>query len=183
MAQTPIANFISNFDGGARSNLFEIEFTSPGLVIEGNNSAQGGAIKVYAKATEIPSTTLGQIPVNYMGRVVNIPGDRVYNDWTVTILADENMNIRAAFENWNLQFNSHFNNTPIQTGAGAGHMQLLLNSSAIVRHLKRDHTQSLAWTLRHLWCEDVQSVPLSYDNNDALAEFQVTLKYHGLERA
>jgi len=182
MAQTPITNFINNFDGGARSNLFEIEIQSPGLTLAAS-AAPGGSIKVYAKSSEIPSTTLGQIPVNYMGRVVNIPGDRTYNDWTVTILADEAMLMRAAFEDWNLQFNSHFNNTPVVAGAGLGHMNLLRNSIAKVRLLKRDHSASREWTLSHLWCEDVQSVPVSYDNNDAIAEFQVTFKYHGLDRA
>ena len=182
MAQTPITNFINNFDGGARSNLFEIEISSPGLTLAGN-SAQGGALKVFAKASEVPSTTLGTIPVNYMGRVVNIPGDRTYNDWTVTILADEGMLMRAAFEDWNLQFNSHFENRPVTADAGLGHMNLLRNSTAKVTLLKRDHTPSLGWTLRHIWCEDVQSVAVSYDNNDAIAEFQVTFKYHGLDRA
>ena len=118
-----------------------------------------------------------------MGRVVNIPGDRTYEDWTVTVLNDEQMQYRKFFEDWNRYFNDHLTNTPAGGGTGKDHMTALSLSTAVVRQLKRDHSVAKAYKLKNLWCENVQAYDVTYDTPDTISEFQVTFKYHGIEPA
>jgi hypothetical protein len=176
---TDISKFIGTFDGGARPNLFEVSFNIGGNIGIQVPGGQQDNFKVFCKASSIPSTVLGTIPVNFMGRVVNIPGDRTYEDWTVTIINDEQMQYRKFFEDWNHFFNQQFANTP-KTGAGQEHMDALSLTTATVKQLKRDHTVARTYTLSHIWCENVAAFDVSYDTPDTISEFQVTFKYHGL---
>jgi hypothetical protein len=179
MAKQPIQNFIGKFDGGARPNLFEVELQVQG--VPGVTFTAESETKIYVKASSVPSSVTGAIPVNYMGRIVNIPGDRTYEDWTVTILNDEKLNLRRKFENWTNFFNDHEDNTPGGSGGGAAHMQALVNTVAVVRQLDRHHNVSREYTLRNLWCENVAAIDLTYDTPDSISEFQVTFKYHVLD--
>jgi len=92
---------ISNFKGNigrdfARSNLFRIEFgaptTSPGT--------QPTNYKFLVKATSLPSTNMGSIAVPYQGRVFNVPGDRTFEPWSVTIMNTEDYGVRKYLESW-----------------------------------------------------------------------------------
>ena len=164
MAQTPITNFINNFDGGARPNLFEVDITGHGL--------SGQNLKVHCKAAALPASVLGEIPVNYMGRIVKLPGDRTYEDWTITIINDEDLKMRHFFEDWNRKFNNHIGNTPAND-----HMELIRGQDAIVRQLDRNHETTREYKLHNIWCDNVSAVDLSYDTPDTISEFTVTLKY------
>lgn len=176
---TDISTFISNFDGGARPTLFEISFNMAQIITATAPAGGMNNFKVYCKASSVPSSVLGAIPVNFMGRVVNIPGDRTYEDWTVTVINDEKMEYRRFFESWNKHFNGHATNRPA-TGAGKEHMDAISGTTAVVKQLKRDHTIARVYTLQNLWCENVAAYDVSYDTPDTVSEFQVTFKYHGL---
>lgn len=170
---TDISKFINRFDGGARPNLFKVTFTG---VPTGNLDAD--TLQVYCKAAQVPATTLGAIPVNFMGRIVNIPGDRTFEDWTVTVINDEAMTNRRFFEQWNAWFNGHLTN--VGQGNGQSHIDALSQATAVVEQLDRQHKTQRAYTLKHVWCENVQAYDVSYNDNDTVSEFQVTFKYHGL---
>jgi hypothetical protein len=51
-----------------------------------------------------------------MGRTIKAPGDRSYEDWQVTVMNQEQMDLRKTFEDWNRQFNDHVAN--VATNAG-----------------------------------------------------------------
>jgi hypothetical protein len=163
-----INQFTSKFDGGARSNLFKIQITgTPVAALSADEQL------VYVKAIQLPEHSLGEIPVNHMGRTYKIPGDRVYNDVQLTILSDgTNMAIRHKFEAWNHAYNRHQDNTGIIPG-GQG-----LSARVLLTQLDRNHNAIRTYTLERAWCADVSSVDMSYDNQDALVEFTVTIKYH-----
>jgi len=163
-----ISKFTSKFDGGARSNLFQIQISNSGVA----DLDQDDQI-VHVKSIQLPETTVGEIPVNHMGRIYKFPGDRVYNDVQLTILSDgTNMRIRHFFEEWNHKWNQHFSNQGVIPNAS--------NLQAVVRltQLDRQHNPIRQYNLQRAWCSDVSSVDLSHDNNDALVEFTVTIKYH-----
>jgi hypothetical protein len=166
-----ISKFTSQFDGGARSNLFHIQITGsiPGGITIPNIDEQ----HVYVKAIQLPETTVGEIPVNHMGRVYKFPGDRVYNDVQLTILSDgTDMRIRHFFEAWNHAWNRHFDNVGQLPNADN------LGCNVILSQRDRLHNNIRSYTLNRVWCSDVSAVDLSHDNVDALVEFTVTLKYH-----
>ena len=172
---TKIADFLGKFDGGSRPNLFEIEITGESSIFGPDD------LKVHCKAAALPSSVLGEIPINYMGRIIKVPGDRTYEDWTITIINDEQMSLRHKFEEWNSRYNNHQGNTPSVNIAGANkqnsHMTMLATTSAIVRQLDRNHKMIREYTLNGLWCDNVSAVDLSYDTPDSISEFTVTLKY------
>ena len=165
-----ITKFTSLFDGGARSNLFQIQIS---------NAPQGVPLLkeedqiVHIKAIQLPETTVGEIPVNHMGRIYKFPGDRLYNDVSLTILSDgTNMRIRHFFEAWNHSWNNHIKNTgliPNDTN---------LKAVVTLSQLDRNHNPIRTYELNKAWCSDVSAVDLSHDNNDALVEFTVAIKYH-----
>ena len=87
-----ISNFKNNFQGGVRPNQFRVNITA---------AVFGGAdLEFLCKATNIPSSVIGAMDVNYRGRILKVPGDRTYEDWSVTILNDPNWQNRSFFERW-----------------------------------------------------------------------------------
>jgi hypothetical protein len=168
-----ISKFTSKFDGGARSNLFQFRVSNlPAGVPAFNADDQ----IIHVKSIQLPETTVGEIPVNHMGRIYKFPGDRVYNDVSLTILSDgSDMRVRHFFEAWNHVWNNHFANTGLLPNAEN------LNAVVELIQLDRNHSPIRAYKLQKAWCSDVSAVDLSHDNNDALVEFTVTLKYHFFE--
>lgn len=164
-----ITKFTSKFDGGARSNLFKIQITG---MPNGIQLSEDEHI-VHIKSIQLPEHSLGEIPVNHMGRIYKFPGDRVYNDVSLTILSDgANMRLRHKFEAWNHAWNNHVANTGLLPDNNN------LNTTVLLQQLDRLHQPIRSYTLYKAWCSDVAAVDLSHDNNDALVEFTVTLKYH-----
>ena len=92
-----ISDFKSNIGKDfARSNLFRIEFGSPGT----SPGTQPTNYKFLVKATSLPSTSMGSIAVPYQGRVFNVPGDRTFEPWSTTIMNTENYELRKYLESW-----------------------------------------------------------------------------------
>ena len=165
-----ITTFTSKFDGGARSNLFSIQIanTPAGVPLLGKEDHI-----IHIKAIQLPETTVGEIPVNHMGRIYKFPGDRLYNDVSLTILSDgTDMRIRHFFEAWNHAWNNHISNTGLLPD------DKQLNAVVKLSQLDRKHQPIRTYLLNKAWCSDVSAVDLSHDNNDALVEFTVAIKYH-----
>ena len=90
--------------GGARPNLFEASINSfPTAISEAwdnSSEAEGGAFKFLCKSTALPASNLGSIEIPFRGRTLKVAGDRTFDDWTVTIINDEDFRLRTAFERW-----------------------------------------------------------------------------------
>ena len=86
--------------GGARPSLFQVRISNPA------NSVGDVKTPFMCQAALIPSSTLGQIPVPYFGRKIQLAGDRTFEPWTVTIMNDEDFLIRNAMEEWSNKINT-----------------------------------------------------------------------------
>ena len=76
--------------GGVRSNRFQVFIPRAGERVE-----------FLVKAAQIPAETFGgPIEVNFRGAKLKLPGERTYEDWTVTVLNDVDFSIRTGMENW-----------------------------------------------------------------------------------
>jgi len=84
-----LTDFKGSFTSLARPNLFRVEGLGADRTME-----------FMCKASSIPEMTLGKIEVPFMVRKINIPGDRAFDTWTVTILNDEEYKLRTFFEKW-----------------------------------------------------------------------------------
>jgi hypothetical protein len=160
-----ISGFINQFaGGGVRTNLFAVTGNIPGY---SNNRA----ISFLCKAAQIPASSLGTIEVPYRGRRIKLPGDRTFQDWTITVISDSNMQLRSAFENWSAQLNAHVANT-----GATNFMQTLMPQWSVTQLLRNGDALR---TYNFLGCfpSEIGAIDLSYENNDSIAEFPVTINY------
>ena len=94
-----ITDFAAKFKGGVRPNLFRVSLVSP--------SAAFTDLEFLCKAATIPDSTIGKIEVPYRGRKLQVPGDRVFSDWEITILNDVDWQNRSALEAWLGKIQAH----------------------------------------------------------------------------
>lgn len=171
-----ITEFLSNFTGGARANLYFVTISpGAGSSVANNSLLTGGvadSITFHAKGAQLPESAVGEIIVPYLGRQVKLPGDRTYADWNLTVLSDEAMKLRNVFEQWNADINGHTSNRP------NGYQYGWVTSSIVtVAHLTRQGETTHEYKLTGAFPKDVGSVDVAYDNNDSIMEFPVTFAY------
>lgn len=80
--------------GGARTSNFLVQITNP---IDGSGDID---FQWKCKAASIPAYAQEKVTTNFMAREVHFQGKRTFENWTVTILNDEDFVIRKALENW-----------------------------------------------------------------------------------
>jgi len=165
-----ISGFVNAFSGGGvRTNLFMVT----GNIPDYNNNI---AISFLVKAAQIPASSLGTIEVPYRGRRIKLPGDRTFQDWSITVMSDANLSLRSAFESWSNYFNQHIANVTEKT-----FMQKMPTWS--VTQLYRDGEAVRTYNFIGCFPSEVGAIDLSYENNDQIAEFPVTLNYSWWEAA
>ena len=81
--------------GGARANLFDVTMT--GASAAGLNASE---FTFACKAAAIPAMTVATIDVPYFGRTIKVPGNKTFDNWSVTIINDEGFAIRNGIEKW-----------------------------------------------------------------------------------
>ena len=172
--------------GGTRPNLFEVSIpTFPSAISEAwsaGDDSENGIFKFLCKATALPASNLGSIEIPFRGRTLKVAGDRTFDDWTVTIINDEDFKLRTAFERWSNVMSrlddatgvtnptSYMTDAFIQqlgrgpeVGAGTNNG----GNSSILRSYK----------FFDVFPVTVGEIALSYDTTDALEEFDVTFRY------
>lgn len=159
-----VHDFIARFQGGgARPNLYMVRFNFPAGVEEGDNSKKS----YLCKAASLPESTIGTVNVPFMGRSIKVAGDKEFADWTVTMLADTDMDGRKSFEKWVNLMNNHQDNT-----GRSNPSDYYQNLS--VDLLDRNGEVIYTTDLKSCFPTNVGEVSLGYDNNDAIAEYTVT---------
>ena len=83
--------------GGALGSLFECELTAA----KGQDaSTTMSDFKFLCKEAVLPASTIEPGTVTYMGRALQIPGNRAAQQLNTTVYNDEDMAIRNNIENW-----------------------------------------------------------------------------------
>lgn len=169
-----VSEFRSKLNGGAKPNLFEISLTLPtALALEGTNPfGSEGNFSFLCRSGAIPSYTLGLIEVPFRGRRIKLPGDRTFADWTVTVLNDEEQNMRHAFDQWMAFINNPDGEEAIRTDNSD--YRCTIN----IKHLNGDGEVTRFYKLYDAFPTDVGAIDLSQDNTDVIQDFTVTFQYH-----
>lgn len=165
MADSSINSFMSAFDGGSKPNLYSVNVSCPVL----GNAFQN--IQFFCKAATLPSSMLGEIQLPYLGRFAKYPGDRTYEDWTITVLNTQDMQLRKVFEYWNELFNSHAGNVAASTNPRQ------LYGGATITQLARNYQPVRSYFLAEVFPVMVGAVGMGYDQDNIISEFDVTLSY------
>lgn len=96
-------------EAGARPSLFEVSFPNiPGSTGDANDLQR---ITTLCQSASLPASIVDVVEVPYFGRRIKFNGERVFQDWTVTIMNDEDFTVRELFETWSNMINLHVGNT------------------------------------------------------------------------
>lgn len=149
--------------GGARPTLFEVRITNP---VTGLADFK---IPLMVKAAQIPGSTVGSYTVPYFGRQVKYAGDRTFEDWSVTIINDEDFAIRNAMEAWSNSINTHQSNNRA--------LPQDYKSDAQVIQYGKDKSILRQYTFQGLFPLTIDPIELNWETQDTIEEFNVTFQY------
>lgn len=149
------------------------------FVVVGNipfSTTQNGPVSFLCKSASLPGSRLGNINVGWRGRQLKVPGDRTFDDWTLTFYNTTNFSLRSAFENWIEQLQSTVGNI---TGTGLNFAPGSQSPYADwrVTQLGRSNEALQTYNLKGCFPTEVSAIDLSYDNQDQIEEFTVNLSY------
>ena len=163
-----VTDFIKEAQDGARPTLFAAYINWPQGV-----PALGANVRApfLIKATSVPAMTLGKIEVPFMGRKINIAGDRTFADWTTTVINDEEYLVRARVEAWNNAING------VRSNAPAFDQPLAYRATANVIQFNQRGVPVRTYKFENIWPMEVATIDLSWESNDTIEEFEVTWAY------
>lgn len=169
--------------GGARPNLFEVSIPSfPSAISDAwgsGDQSENGTFKFLCKAAALPASNTPSVPVPFRGRQLKVSGDRTFDPWTVTIINDEDFQLRTAFERWANVISKLDDATGVtnpssymtdayvqQLGRGAERFATTNSGgqSAVLRTYK----------FFDIFPTIISEIALSYESGDTLEQFDVT---------
>lgn len=167
-----INEFKSNglIGGGARPANFRVIIpTWPG-------SSQTAARKTsfLAKAASLPPSVVDPIEVPYMGRRIKIMGDRTFPGWSITVMNDEDFDLRESFEEWHQLLNARQENIlsrPLTTNPESYKVNI------VVEQLSKDGSSLYRYTLVGAFPTVVDQIQLDWEAINQFEQFNVEFQY------
>ena len=184
--------------GGARPNLFEVSI--PNLPDAAKNSTPAATwgseeqedFTIMCKGAQLPASTIGSIDVPFRGRILKVAGDRTIENWSITVINDENFNIRNAMEAWMNAIARLSNNTgavnpdSYMTDAyvyqlGRGYSSGRQSTTNSTTSDGEKVTPLKSYKFIDIFPVSVSSIDLSYDSSDTIEEFTVDFAVQSFE--
>jgi hypothetical protein len=176
-----LTEFRNNFFG-VRTNRFMVNFAFPTGIATGLDLDV--AQTIYCRATQSPPSAIGVIPVMWQGRPVKFSGERVFGDWTLVIYEaagrKSSHNLKAAFERWvnNMDTrNTHEINYNVTTNWDLYYDDIQANPNRSGKPGQSPGNYSKHVKLINCFPVEVSPLDLSYDAENAFAEFTVTMSF------
>ena len=162
--------------GGARPNLFEVELTT--LPTSVALPWQAERFGFLCKAAQMPAQTIANIDVPFRGRIFKVAGDRTIENWSITVINDEDFLFRNAFEEWTQQIANLDDNmgstSPSSYMVNAKVYQLGRGSTQASQNNGGDSNVVLKeYEFIDIFPVSVGSIDLSYDSTDTIEEYTV----------
>ena len=160
-------------NGGARPNRFVVTCTFPNLSTNASGKTELAYLSYMAKATSIPDSVMGSIPVGYQGRKIKLAGDRDYGNWGITVINGEDFIIRRAFEDWHYQLNAEVEN--VRNSA----MVPIRNykTDVTVTQLSQDGRELRSYRMIGAFPTQLGDIQLNWDVNNTIEEFNVIFAF------
>ena len=177
--------------GGARPNLFEVSI--PNLPDAAKNSSPAATLnnetfQFLCKATNMPASNVASIDVPFRGRIFKVAGDRTIDNWSVTVINDEDFTLRNAFEAWMNAIAKLDNNTGATNPASymTDAFVTQLGRGGKERNSKKNQSGNSASALKtykfvDIFPVNVSAIDLSYDSSDTIEEFTVEFAVQSFE--
>jgi hypothetical protein len=178
-----VSEFKSNLasgGGGARPSLYEVNINNShdADLSFGPTSAKGYS-GLLVKAAAIPAGNIAPLPVNYAGRAYKWTGFRTFDNWTVTVLNDEDFKIRGQMMEWMRHISGHLDGTrnanygsPVTTGTTAGYFE----GNATVKQLGKDGEVKQVYKFYNLWPTELSEIAVDW-SSDMIQEYTIGFAY------
>ena len=160
--------------GGALASLFQCDITTSHGV-KGSMSD----FTFMCKGVSFPASTIEAATVTYMGRALQIPGNRAAAQLTTSVYNDENMDIRNYVENWMEKINSHkTNKRHVDFVKMSGDTTASYTGTMVVSQLKKDGTgSSKEYVFHNVWPSSCPEIAMSWETNE-IQTFDVVWEYN-----
>lgn len=166
------AEFRARLGGkGARPNQFEVAITFP--VAPGVAGDPSSEFTFMCQASTVPGMNVGAAETFYFGRKVSFAGDRIFDDWTVQVINDEDFLVRNAFESWSNRMHLLDHDTN-QADKIQGQP---VYAKAVVRQFGKGGAVIKTYNLENAWPLNVSEMALAWADNDRIQTFDVTFRY------
>jgi hypothetical protein len=170
-----VNRFRSQMTGdGARPNLFQCDISFPPSI---QNIGINEKFSFMARAAQLPGSTVNSVPVMYFGRELKFSGNRSFPDWTVTIINDEDFQLRDTFERWMSGLNSHISNLRRDEFASP----LGYQAGASVTQFAKTGDPLKFYDFVGIFPVDITPIELDWGSNDTIEEYSVTFAYQWWE--
>jgi len=158
-------------NGGALQSLFKVTCNVPGTTSGGVADYQ-----YMAKAATFPESTITATPISYMGREIQIPGNRESTQWTNTVYNDEDFLVRNMLTDWMEKLNSGQDNTRTSTANWLSHATYT-GSLSVAGFGKTGTGVALqSYEFYYAWPSSVGEITLDWETNE-IQEYEVTWEY------
>ena len=155
--------------GGARPNLFQVVLPFPAIAQAGSATTK---LTFTCKAAQLPGSDIAAIDVPYFGRTIKLAGSRTFQEWTTTVIQDEDFSVHDAINRWMNAINSHAGNI-----REAGNSPLDYQATADINHFGKDGEIIKTVKMVNMWPSSVAPIELGWENNDQIEEFTTTWTY------
>lgn len=163
---------------GARPNLFEVVLAFPQFVSLGSRASSQA--RFFCKTAFLPGSTIGAVTVPYFGREVKVAGNRTFQDWSITVINEEDFTIRNAFEQWHRGINGNVSNlrspAAISTSPAAPGTSYAVDAE-VYQYAKLGGQPIKKYKFVGMFPNDITQIDLDWGSNDTVEEFSVTLSY------
>lgn len=156
--------------GGARPTLFDVILTVP-AAIPGVGPEGESKFRFTCKATSAPASSISPINVGFFGRVLKVAGDRDFQDWSVTVMNDEDFVVRDMFEAWHNAINTIVSNRKIVQGNSYA-------TSGLITQYGKTGNVIKQYQIFDLFPTNIGDMTLNWDNQNQIQEFNVTFAYN-----
>lgn len=154
-----ISDFVGKFQHGSRANLFRVEI-----------GYLGEDFKFYCKSAQFPGHSIDKIPVYYQNKKVYVAGDKEFNDWTITVLNDNDHSIREYLEMWSDKIMD-------RASINGASRHVNYTKTCTIFQLDQNENETAEYELEYAWPTDLSPIEVGYDTQDTVQEYNVTFSY------
>ena len=187
MAETrTLSQFKAKLAGGAaRANLFEVSIPTFPSSIQGacgpGDDAENGIFKFLCKSATLPASNVGSIDIPFRGRILKVAGDITFDDWTVSVINDEDFKLRTAFEQWANVMSKLDDATGVSNPSSYmtdAYVQQLGRGATVAGEANAGADSAILRTYKFydIFPTTIGEIALSYDSSDETEQFDVTFK-------
>ncbi len=149
--------------GGARPTQFEVAVFPPFSTIESKRTV------LLCSAASLPGFVVQPAIAPYFGAQIKFSAERVYDNWDITVLNDEDFALRAMFERW-----SNHMNTLVSNRLDPTYYPTAYKSHAEVTQKGKDGRDLRTYRFVGLWPIAVTPIPLDWQAVGQIEQFNVT---------